>query len=325
METHLSVLAAAATAVLMMMSAWPGAAPGQSGGAQSQSASVGGPGQVPTRRDRADAPLGGPVWPLPGYSLIEVDQAPAAGEAAEGSPNAMNRVWSLDLDRGPWAAAPSAGPFLNHGRPEPDGRRTVLKMLTCKGVLHVAVRCRDDRPEQIRAKPDGPDIHSEDCLQLAIALGGQQTYPLLTVQLDAAGGLRVAREPAPQPMWRASLSETLDGSPVKAATGRDKQGWWAVVELPTPGSNAGKINGRDHNHWGFTMWMAGGGVKGGQVYGATDEFGFQAVENRVHVHDLHATMLKLLGFDHEQLTYRYAGRDFRLTDVHGHVVDELIA
>jgi hypothetical protein len=98
-----------------------------------------------------------------------------------------------------------------------------------------------------------------------------------------------------------------------------------VVELPTPGANSGKINGRDHNHWGFTMWMAGGGVKGGQVYGATDEFGFQAVENRVHVHDLHATMLKLLGFDHEKLTYRYAGRDFRLTDVHGRVIEDLIA
>jgi hypothetical protein len=98
-----------------------------------------------------------------------------------------------------------------------------------------------------------------------------------------------------------------------------------TVELPTPGSNAGKINGRDHNHWGFTCWLAGGGVKGGQIYGATDEFGFQAVENPVHVHDLHATMLKLLGFDHEQLTYRYAGRDFRLTDVHGRVIDELIA
>ncbi len=98
-----------------------------------------------------------------------------------------------------------------------------------------------------------------------------------------------------------------------------------TVELPTPGANAGKINGRDHNHHGFTMWMAGGGVKGGQVYGATDEFGFQAVENKVHVHDLHATMLHLLGFDHERFTYRYAGRDFRLTDVHGHVVRELIA
>lgn len=98
-----------------------------------------------------------------------------------------------------------------------------------------------------------------------------------------------------------------------------------VVELPTPGANAGKINGRDHNHHGFTVWMAGGGVKGGTVYGATDEFGFQATENRVHVHDLHATMLKLLGFDHERLTYRYSGRDFRLTDVHGSVVSGVIA
>ena len=72
-------------------------------------------------------------------------------------------------------------------------------------------------------------------------------------------------------------------------------------------------------------WLAGGGVKGWQVYGATDEFGFRAEENRVHVHDLHATMLHLLGFDHTRLTYRYAGRDFRLTDVHGRVVRELIA
>jgi len=98
-----------------------------------------------------------------------------------------------------------------------------------------------------------------------------------------------------------------------------------VVEMPTPGANSGKINGRDHNHHGFTCWMAGGGVKGGQVYGSTDEFGFKAVEDRVHVHDLHATMLHLLGFDHERLTYRFAGRDFRLTDVHGRVIDQLIA
>jgi len=98
-----------------------------------------------------------------------------------------------------------------------------------------------------------------------------------------------------------------------------------VVELPTPGSNAGKVNGRDHNHWGFTVWLAGGGVKGGTVYGATDEFGFKAVENPVHVHDLHATILHLLGFDHEKFTFRYAGRDFRLTDVHGRVVKEVLA
>ena len=91
-----------------------------------------------------------------------------------------------------------------------------------------------------------------------------------------------------------------------------------VAELPA-------LNGRDHNHYGFTCWLAGGGVRGGQVYGATDEFGFQAVENPVSVHDLHATMLRLLGFDHERLTYRYAGRDFRLTDVHGRVIEDLIA
>ncbi|MCC9605103.1 DUF1501 domain-containing protein [Blastopirellula sp. JC732] len=98
-----------------------------------------------------------------------------------------------------------------------------------------------------------------------------------------------------------------------------------TVEMPKEGSNAGKINGRDHNHYGFTAWMAGGGVKGGHVHGATDEFGFAAVEDKVHVHDLHATIMKLMGFDHEKLTYRYAGRDFRLTDIHGHVVEDIIA
>ncbi len=98
-----------------------------------------------------------------------------------------------------------------------------------------------------------------------------------------------------------------------------------VVELPKQGSNAGKINGRDHNHWGYTTWMAGGGVKGGYVHGATDEFGFKAVEKPVHVHDLQATILKLMGFDHERFTYHYAGRDYRLTDLYGKVVDELIA
>jgi hypothetical protein len=98
-----------------------------------------------------------------------------------------------------------------------------------------------------------------------------------------------------------------------------------AVELPQAGSNAGVMKGRDHNHYGFTVWMAGGGVKGGHVHGATDPFGFAAVENPVHVHDLHATILHLLGFDHERLTYRYSGRDFRLTDVHGHVIRDILA
>ena len=84
-------------------------------------------------------------------------------------------------------------------------------------------------------------------------------------------------------------------------------------------------DGRDHNNRGFTMWMAGGGVKGGMAYGATDDHGYAAVDRRMHVHDWHATLLHLLGLDHERLTFRYAGRDFRLTDVHGTVAHEIMS
>lgn len=95
-----------------------------------------------------------------------------------------------------------------------------------------------------------------------------------------------------------------------------------TVEL----SGDGKAQlGRDHNHYGFSVWLAGGGIKGGTTYGATDELGFKAADRPVSVHDLHATMLHLLGFNHEQLTYRYAGRDFRLTDVHGHILHDILA
>ena len=83
-------------------------------------------------------------------------------------------------------------------------------------------------------------------------------------------------------------------------------------------------DGRDHNNHGFCVWLAGGGIKGGMTYGSTDEFGFAAVENKVHVHDLHATILHLMGIDHEKLTYRYSGRDFRLTDVYGTVVKDIL-
>jgi hypothetical protein len=88
---------------------------------------------------------------------------------------------------------------------------------------------------------------------------------------------------------------------------------------------AQKVDGRDHHPYGFTMWLAGGGIRGGYVHGATDEFGWNAIEDKVHIHDLHATILHLLGIDHERLTYRYSGRDYRLTDVHGDVVHEIIA
>ncbi|HWE38402.1 MAG TPA: DUF1501 domain-containing protein [Isosphaeraceae bacterium] len=95
-----------------------------------------------------------------------------------------------------------------------------------------------------------------------------------------------------------------------------------TVELNADGKSQ---LGRDHNHYGFSVWMAGGGIKGGTVHGATDDFGFKAVRDPVSIHDLHATILHLLGLDHERLTFRYAGRDFRLTDVAGQVIRDIVA
>ena len=98
---------------------------------------------------------------------------------------------------------------------------------------------------------------------------------------------------------------------------------WAGEFGRTPFSQ--RNDGRDHNPWGFSIWLAGGGIKGGTVYGATDEYGYKAVENRVSIHDLHATILRLLGIDHERLTYRFSGRDIRLTDVYGNVIEGILA
>jgi len=100
--------------------------------------------------------------------------------------------------------------------------------------------------------------------------------------------------------------------------------WWGGEFGRTPYAEKNGT-GRDHNPGGFTVWLAGGGVKPGFAYGATDEFGHLAIENKIHMHDLHATILHLLGLDHERLTYRFSGRDYRLTDVHGRVVDAIIS
>ncbi|MDG2381424.1 MAG: DUF1501 domain-containing protein [Pirellulaceae bacterium] len=99
---------------------------------------------------------------------------------------------------------------------------------------------------------------------------------------------------------------------------------WAGEMGRTPHAGGAPGDGRDHHTSGFTVWLAGGGIKGGTIYGATDEFGMEAVENVVTMHDLHATVLHLLGLDHERLTFRYGGRDMRLTDVHGHVVQDIL-
>jgi len=98
---------------------------------------------------------------------------------------------------------------------------------------------------------------------------------------------------------------------------------WGSEFGRTPTAEGG--DGREHHPFGFTMFLAGGGIKGGMTHGATDEFGWHAVENKVHVHDLHATILHLMGLDHTKLTYRYGGRDYRLTDVHGEVVKAVLA
>ena len=89
--------------------------------------------------------------------------------------------------------------------------------------------------------------------------------------------------------------------------------------------HAQNADGRDHNNKGYTMWMAGGGVKGGHTHGATDDYGYEAIADKTHIHDWHATILHLLGLNHKKLTFNYAGRDFRLTDVHGNVAKDILA
>jgi len=149
----------------------------------------------------------------------------------------------------------------------------------------------------------------------------QVTHSDAFVQWDQHGDLKRGHEknarevdqPIAALLWDLKNRGLLDDTLV----------WWGGEFGRTP--TAQGTDGRDHNPDGFTMWLAGGGVKGGISHGATDEYGFFAREGKVHIHDLHATILHLLGMDHERLTFRHAGRDFRLTDVHGKVVHELIA
>ncbi|MDG2127109.1 MAG: DUF1501 domain-containing protein [Fuerstiella sp.] len=182
----------------------------------------------------------------------------------------------------------------------------------------------------------------------------QQMYGLGTSQTDAFGrqclmarrlsesGVRFVQvnyaDESPNPRWDQHSNmpkhmehATATDKPVAGLLADLKQRglledtlvWWGAEFGRTPFSQSN--NGRDHNPRGFTVFLAGGGVKKGFSYGSTDEIGHEAVEGKVHMHDLHATILHALGLDHEQLTYRYAGRDFRLTDVYGRVVNEVFA
>ena len=185
----------------------------------------------------------------------------------------------------------------------------------------------------------------------------QETQATLNLYGDSeyAKGCLLARRLVERGVRMVQLSHSIDGLDIAWDTGHDNivdghrqlamacdQGIAAlIIDLKQRGlldetlvvwggefgrapTSEGQL-GRDHDHYGFTVWMAGGGVKPGTSYGNTDEFGLTAIENRVHVHDLHATILHLMGLDHEKLTYRYSGRDYRLTDVHGKVVHDIIA
>jgi len=153
-------------------------------------------------------------------------------------------------------------------------------------------------------------------VQLSISIDGYD-IPWDTGHDDIAGGHKRLADSCDQGI--AALLKDLKGRGLLDET----LVLWGGEFGRAPTSEGAK--GRDHNHYGFTTWMAGGGVKGGTSFGSTDNFGMRALENRVHVHDLHATVLHLMGLDHEKLTYRYSGRDYRLTDVSGHVIQDIIA
>ncbi len=173
---------------------------------------------------------------------------------------------------------------------------------TARGCL-TAVRLAEKgvRMTQVYyAKGDPWDAHGDIMAHKVNAKNSDQAFAAVIKDLKGRG------------LWKDSL--VICGS---------EFGRTPVREVGGGGGNVKR--GRDHNPFGFTMWLAGGAVKGGTIYGATDEFGFKAVEKPVHVHDIHATVLHLMGIDHTKLTYRYSGRDFRLTDVSGNVLHELIA
>jgi hypothetical protein len=173
---------------------------------------------------------------------------------------------------------------------------------TARGCL-MAVRLAQKGVRMVQvyyAKGDPWDAHSDIEAHRKNAHDSDQPFAAVIKDLKSRG------------MWNDTL--VLCGS---------EFGRTPVREIGRGGG--GTQNGRDHNPFGFTMWMAGGALKGGTIYGATDEFGFKAVEKPVHVHDIHATILYLMGIDHTKLTYRYSGRDFRLTDVSGNVLRDVIA
>lgn len=203
--------------------------------------------------------------------------------------------------------------------------------------FELAFRMQDEIPEVLDVRSEPESIHELYGLGQGRATDRFGRQCLLARRL-AEAGVRFIEVTAPTSwdhhfMIQERLPESCAATdqPVAALLADLKQRGmfddtlviWAGEFGRTPYAQSG--HGRDHNNKGYTIWMAGGGVKGGFAYGATDEFGHRAVEHPVHIHDWHATILHLLGLDHQRLTFNYAGREFRLTDVHGEVVTEILA
>ena len=300
--------------------------------------------------------LGSENQDLPGFVVISPAQ-PAQGAPLWSSsflPAAYQGTLVSDLKK------PIAN--LGNARFSPEQQRQQLDLLTQMNKLHAAQREEDSRlsariesfelafrmqmqaPEAFDVERESAEtkklyglddpvaeIFGRQCLMArrlsergvrTVQVYHTQTSKRSSCQLwDQHGGLR-----AELPANCASVDRPIAGL-LKDLKARglldDTLVIWGGEFGRTP--TAEGDNGREHHPFGFSMWLAGGGVKGGMTYGATDEFGWHAIENRVHVHDLHATILHLMGLDHEALTYRYSGRDFRLTDVHGKVVQDILA
>ena len=205
-----------------------------------------------------------------------------------------------------WKSPTACRPKLRKSSTSARNRRrrsisTVLATSLEDALMAVRLAEKGVRMTQVYyAKGDPWDAHGDIMAHKVNAKNSDQAFAAVIKDLKQRG------------LWKDTL--VVCGS---------EFGRTPVREVGGGGGNVKR--GRDHNPFGFTMWLAGGAVKGGTIYGATDDFGFKAVEKPVHVHDIHATILYLLGIDHTKLTYRYSGRDFRLTDVHGNVLHDLIA
>ncbi len=222
---------------------------------------------------------------------------------------------------------------LNHSALERDPANPAIEGAI--ESLELAFRMQKDLPKLM-------DISSESrSTQELYGVGGSNTdrfgRQCLLARRFVEAGVRFVEITSPGWDHHRNLKQSLENTtrstdkPIAGLIADLKQRGLLKDTLVIWGGEFGRTpyaqgtDGRDHNHRGFTTWFAGGGVKGGQAVGKTDDYGYEAIDNKVHIHDWHATILHLLGLDHEKLTFRHAGRDFRLTDVKGHVVKQVLA